>query len=201
MAGATTMHLIRHGSHDMLGRGLAGRLAGLHLDDSGRAEADAIAADLAKLPLTALVSSPLERALETATPVAARSGLPVRIDSDLNELDFGRWTGASFEALRDDPEWHAFNRFRSSAGIPGGETMLDAQARAIRAVRRIVREHAEGEVAIFCHADIVKAILAHFLGMPLDLLRRIEVAPASRSVLRLFDEDAVVIAVNLPPIA
>ncbi|MBV9734531.1 MAG: histidine phosphatase family protein, partial [Acidisphaera sp.] len=114
------------------------------------------------------------------------------------EVDFGDWTGDRFEALHARPEWRAFNRFRSTAPIPGGETMLAAQARAVGAVLRLRAAHPDAELAVVSHADVIKAVLAHFLAAPLDLFSRIEIAPASRSVVVLYDETAAIAGVNLP---
>ena len=195
---ATTVHLVRHGSHDLLGRVLVGR-GPVSLSATGRAEAEAVAAAAALAGLAAVVSSPQDRALETAAPIARRAGLDVVVDPDLAELDLGAWTGAAFGTLHQDPRWRAFNTFRGSTPVPDGESMLAVQARAVACVLRLRAEYPDAAVAAVSHADVIKAVLAHFLGMPLDLMRRIEVAPASRSVLMLFEEDAVVQAVNLPP--
>ncbi|HEX3350177.1 MAG TPA: histidine phosphatase family protein [Acetobacteraceae bacterium] len=189
-----TLHLIRHASYGMLGRGLAGRASGYSLSEQGRAEAEALAASLASCPIDVIVSSPLERARETAEPLARRLGIPVRIDPAFTEIDFGVWTGKSFDALRGDAEWRRWNVFRSMAAIPGGETMHAVQARGLAAVQAL----SEGEVAIVTHSDVIKALLTHFLGMPLDLFPRIEIAPASRSQVRLFQDNVRVDAINLP---
>lgn len=179
----------------MLGRGLAGRTPGYSLDAEGRAEARTLAVSMAKLPIAAIISSPRERARETVAPLAERLGLTIAIEPRFDEIDFGAWTGRSFDSLHDVPAWRAWNEFRSTAAIPGGETMLSAQARAVAAALAVP----EGEVVIVTHGDIVKALLAHFLGIPLDLLRRMDIAPASRSVLRIYDRDARIEAINLPP--
>lgn len=196
---ATTFHLIRHGTYPLLGHVLGGRSAGHSLDAAGRAQAEALAEALAVRPIRAVVSSPLERTRETAAPIAARHGLAVAIEPDLNEIDFGEWTGAAFDELHARPAWRAFNLFRSSTPIPGGETMLAAQARAMAALLRLRAAYPEGDVAVVSHGDVVKAILAHFLGVSLDLFRRFEISPASRSVVVMHAEDAQVLAVNLPP--
>ena len=195
--GTTTFHLVRHASYDLLGRVLAGRLSGHSLNARGRAEAEALADALADRPILAVVSSPLARARETAEPIAARHRLGIDADHDLDEIDFGDWTGSAFEDLRADPAWQHFNRFRSTAPIPGGETMLAAQARVVGAVLRVRSACPEGEVVVVSHGDVVKAVLAHFLAIPLDLLRLMEVAPASRSVLALSDDDARILGMNL----
>ena len=194
----TVFHLVRHASHDLLGKVLVGR-GPVSLSEAGRAEAQAVAAVLAVAGLAAVVSSPQERALQTAGPIAAGAGLEVAVDAGLAELDLGEWTGARFGTLHDDPRWRAFNVFRGSAPVPGGESMLAVQARAVASLLRLNDAHPGGAVAVVSHADVIKAVLVHFLGMPLDLMRRFDVAPGSRSVVALYQEDAVVQAVNLPP--
>ena len=125
--------------------------------------------------------------------------MALEIDHGLDELDLGAWTGARFGTLHGDPRFRAFNVFRGSAPVPEGESMLAVQARAVGTVLRLRQAHPDATLALVSHADVIKAILVHFLAMPLDLMRRIELVPASRSVLTLYDEDAVVQAVNLPP--
>jgi len=198
MEGATTFHLVRHASYDLLGRVIAGRAPGHSLNPKGRAEADALAVSLAGRPIAAVVSSPLQRARETAAPIAERHGLPVAIEGDLDEIDFGEWTGLPIRDLHASPEWRSFNTFRSTAPIPGGETMVMAQARALAAILRLRSRYPEAEVVVVSHGDVVKALLAHFLAVPLDLMRRIEIGPASRSGLVVEDSDARIIGVNLP---
>jgi broad specificity phosphatase PhoE len=199
MSGATIFHLIRHGAHELLDHVLAGRMEGVGLSESGRAEAATIAQSLAARPIVAVVSSPVQRARETAAPIAARLGREVEIEPGFEEIDFGDWTGLGFDVLHAMPAWHAFNSFRGFAPVPGGESMAAAQARALAAIGRLRARYHDGEVAVISHSDVIKAVLAHFLGVPLDLFRRIEVSPASRSVLAVFDSDALVRGVNLPP--
>lgn len=194
----TVFHLVRHGAHDLLGKVLVGR-GPVSLSAAGRAEAEAVAGALAGAGLAMVVSSPRERALQTAAPIAARAGLEVAVDPAVDELDLGEWTGAELGPLHNDPRWRAFNVFRASTPVPGGEDMLAVQARAVASVLRLRAAHPGGVVAVVSHADVIKAVLAHFLGMPLDLMRRLEVAPASRSVVAVYQDDAVVEAVNLPP--
>ena len=141
----------------------------------------------------------MQRAVETATPIAERLGLTVEAEPGVEEIDFGSWMGATFEELRKREGWSTWNRFRSQAAAPGGEAIIDVQARAVGAVRRARAAHPGCEIVLVSHADVVKSILLHFLGMPLDLMRRIDIQPASRSVIELHDEDAKVLAINLPP--
>ena len=132
-------------------------------------------------------------------PLAARFGLAIATDPDLDEIDFGQWTGMAFDALHALPQWRAFNSFRSTAPIPGGETMLQAQARAMAAVARLRAQFRDREVAIVSHGDVIKAVLAHFLAVPLDLFARIDIAPGSRSEVIASDSDVRILGVNLPP--
>lgn len=195
----TVFHLVRHAEHDLLGRVLTGRMPGVPLNECGREQALRLARHFSDKAVAAVVSSPLERAKETAAPIAAMLGLEVVTDAGLDEIDFGDWTGLAFEALQDSPDWHAWNQVRGTAPTPGGETMLEALARALRTVARLRRAYPGGEVVLVSHQDVLKAVLAHGLGVPLDLMQRIEVGPGSCSVLRMFDDGRVQIAgVNIP---
>ena len=195
----TTLHVLRHADYSQIGRTLAGRTPGYGLSDQGRAQVSALATRLADEPIAAVYASPVQRAMETATPIAERLGLFVTTEPGLEEIDFGTWMGAAFDELRTREGWGTWNRFRSQAAAPGGEAIIDVQARAIGAVRRARAAHRGQAIVLVSHADVVKTILLHFLGMPLDLMRRIDVAPASRSVIALDDEDAKVLSINLPP--
>ena len=199
MTGATTFHLIRHGDYSLLGRVLAGRMTGYSLSETGREQARAIARALAKRPIAAVVASPLERARETAEPIAAMHRLPVQVEPDVHEIDFGDWTGQTFPELHAMPIWRDFNRFRSTVPIPGGETLHAAQARGLAAIARLRSAHRDSEVVIVSHGDLIKVVIAHFLGIPLDLFARVEIAPASRSTVVLYAGDVRVTGVNLPP--
>ncbi len=196
--GGTTVHLIRHGDYGMIGRALAGRAPGHSLNDEGRRQADRIAETLGTRPVAIIASGPLARARETAQPLAARLGLSVRVEPGFDEIDFGDWTGLTFPALHATEGWHAFNRFRSAFPVPGGETMLAAQARAVAALGVLIAGAGEAEIAVFSHGDVIKAVLAHFLALPLDLLPRLEIDPGSRSELTVYEADARVRGINLP---
>ncbi|MDQ6693570.1 MAG: histidine phosphatase family protein [Chloroflexota bacterium] len=192
----TIFFLIRHGSHSLLSNTVAGRMPGIHLSETGLAQARSLAARLAHIRLDALYSSPMERAIETAQPLAAQLGLTIYTDVAFNELEFGAWTGRKFTDLINEPTWHNFNLFRSGTRPPGGELMLEAQARVVSRLEQLRSEHPAGTVAVVCHSDIIKAMLLHFLGMPLDLFSRIEISPASVSILKLEEYGAQVLSLN-----
>ena len=192
---ACTIHLVRHGEHGQVGQALSGRTPGIGLSDAGRLQAAALAVRLKGSGVGAVLSSPVQRARETAAPIAAALGVATVVEPGLEEIDFGAWSGQRFDALAAAPGWDAWNRARSLAATPGGETMLAVQARAVAALMR----QAGGAVVAVSHSDVIKAVLAFALGMPLDLLHRLEVAPGSRSVLVLGGDFARVEAVNLPP--
>jgi len=185
---ALTLLLIRHAACDHVGRRLAGRSPGVHLNADGRHQAEALAAALARLPIGAVYSGPLERARETGAVLAERLGRPLGAASGLDELDYGDWTGRTLESLSDDPTWRAFNASRSTTRIPGGESMDEVVARAGAELERLRRAHPGGLVAAVSHGDVIRGLLLHALGVSLDHIHRLEIAPASVSVLRLFEE-------------
>lgn len=178
---------------------MAGRSHGHHLSPQGLQEAERLAVGLTGLRIAAVLSSPLERARETAAAIAAPHRLDVTVDPGLTEFDFGQWTGSAFDTLHHAPGWAEFNLFRSCNAPPGGEGMLQVQARMVQAAINARERWPDGEVVLVSHGDPIKALLLHFLGMPLDLFRRIEIFPASRSIIRLDRNDARVEGINLPP--
>jgi broad specificity phosphatase PhoE len=192
----TVFHLLRHGEHGLLGRVLAGRMPGVGLTDKGRAEIAAVAERLAAENIGALYSSPLQRTRESAEIVAARLVLPIAFRDDLIELDFGEWTGATFDAIRSDPRWQAWSTQRSLAAIPGGESMRQVQRRVVEALIEIGERHPEGHVVVVSHGDVIRSALVFALGMPLDFYGRIEVAQASLSTIRLDPSGIRVVAIN-----
>ena len=181
---------------DPVGRSLSGRRRGVGLNAVGRAQAAGVAGRLAQVPLTAVHSSPLARALETAAAVAAPHGLVPCVEPGLAELEFGAWTGREIEGLRGDEQWTHFNAYRSGTRAPGGELALEAQSRAVSSVLRLAAAHPDGCVAVVSHADVLKAVLGHLLGVPLDLQHRLELAPASVSEAVLEPWGARVLGVN-----
>jgi probable phosphoglycerate mutase len=188
---------VRHAAHDLLPRGvIAGRQRGVHLNAIGKEQAEKIANALAALPIDAIYCSPLERACETAAPLANKLRLPLQIADEFNEIDFGDWTNCPFVRLDDVPEWQRWNRFRSAAFTPGGDSMLAVQTRALAKISEVRTRHSF--VAVFTHGDVIRAVLAHFLGVHLDLFQRIEIDPASASLIELHATSVRVRCVNFP---
>ena len=181
----TTFLLVRHAAHDWLGRGIAGRLPGVSLNAEGQAQAQALVARLASWPLQAIVCSPQQRTRETAAAVAAARGLPMLADAGFDEIDFGDWTGTSFDDLRAHPHWPQWVDRRSTAQPPGGEPFADVPARAMAVLHRLCGEHPDGHVLVVSHGDVLKAVVATALGLSLDHLERFDLAPASLSVLAM----------------
>jgi broad specificity phosphatase PhoE len=179
----TTLHLVRHGSHVLPSGVLAGRSPGVTLSGEGREQALRTAERLAGAGgIDAVQCSPLERTHQTAEIIADRLRLtPVRVDA-LVEIDFGDWTGRSFEELDRCEDWRQWNHFRTGTRPPGGETMLEAQARALRHVETLAPGTA---TVLVSHCDVIRAMLTHWLGMPTDLLLRLEIAPASISTVEI----------------
>ena len=175
-----------------------GRTPGIELSAAGRVQAAALAYRFREMAIDAVLSSPVERARLTAGPIAAALGLAVEIDAGLNEIDFGDWTGTAFSALAGRADWDDWNQFRGTAPCPGGETMMAAQDRAVAAVKRASGRQAQ-QIVMVSHQDVLKAVLAHYLGMSLDHLERFSLDPASRSAVTIFDDGSGrVDAINIP---
>lgn len=186
-----TLILVRHGRSTANTSGLlAGRTPGVALDERGTAQAAALAGRLAGVPLSAVVSSPLQRCQETLRPLLdARPELAVHSEDRISECDYGDWSGRKLAELNDEPLMKIVQQHPSAAAFPGGESMRGMQARAVEAVRdwnvRVEKEHGEDAVFLMCsHGDIIKALVADALGMHLDLFQRIHVDPCSVTVVR-----------------
>lgn len=191
-----TLLLVRHASHGLLGRVLAGRMPGVTLSEAGRGEAERLAAMLAGRGVTRVLSSPLERTRETATALAARTGHDVETAEEINEIDCGDWTGADFATLPDHPLWHSWNHERSTCRMPGGEGMAAVQARAMGLIARLAAEPGDGTVALVTHSDVVKAVVMAALGLSLDRHDHLVVDPASVSTLHVFGDHMRVLRLN-----
>jgi probable phosphoglycerate mutase len=192
----TTFALIRHASHALLGQTIVGRTPGVRLSLEGAGQAEALAERLQASSIRALYSSPLERARETAALIGARLRREVQIADELNEIDFGDWTNRTLADLHELEEWRRFNSFRSGSRIPNGESMLEVQDRMLRLLERLCAAHGDQTVALVSHGDVIKATLAHCLGLPLDLFQRSEISPASVSVVRIERHGPAVLLIN-----
>lgn len=193
---ATTFLLVRHAEHDLLGKVLTGRMPGVELGPTGRRQAQLLARHFREAAVTAVHSSPRERARQTAEPIAAALGLACETAAALDEIDFGNWTGKRFDELAADPGWQKWNEFRATSRCPGGESMAEAQARLVGHLDHLRAAHAGVVVVLVSHADMIKVALLHVLGASLDAIQRIEIAPASVSTLVLGDWGGTVVAVN-----
>lgn len=192
----TTFLLIRHGAHQLGGGTIAGRMPGVHLSTQGKAQVQLLAERLSLLPIQALYSSPVERTRETAAALSECLRLPVQIREPLAEVGFGEWSGRSLDQLRGLPLFQQWNAFRSGTRIPGGELMLETQCRVVLEMLRLRELHPQECVALVSHGDVIKAAVAYFLGVPLDLFSRIEIGLASVSVISLGSLGPWVLCVN-----
>jgi probable phosphomutase (TIGR03848 family) len=193
----TTLLLVRHGLTKMTGPVLAGWTPGVHLDDRGQEQARALAERLSKVPVAGIVASPLERCQETASALAGGRDLAVVTDERLGECRYGDWTGQELKKLVKDPLWKVVQAHPSAAAFPGGEALRDTQNRAVDAVRDHNRSFGGDATWIaVSHGDVIKAVVADALGLHLDLFQRIQVDPASISVIRYTAARPYVLASN-----
>lgn len=181
----TTALLIRHAHTDVLGRRLVGRLAGIPLSQHGRRAVHRLQMALRAAPLHAIYSSPLERALETAQPLAAARRLVVQVRADLNEIDFGDWTGLSFAELATLPAWQEFNRHRATARVPHGESAAHVQSRIVAALDGLRTRHEEETFAVVSHADVIRSAILRYTGTSLNLFHTVQIDPASVTAVAL----------------
>ena len=178
-ASTTKLVLARHAVTAQTGPMLSGRTPGIDLSEDGRRQAEALAERLATLPVAAVYASPIERTTQTAQAVAARHGLQVEALAGVLEADYGEWTGQQLSDLAKTDLWKVVQRMPSRAAFPGGESLAAMQARMIAAIDALVADHPGDLVVVVSHADPIKAAIAHYTGVHLDLFQRIVVSPAS----------------------
>lgn len=183
----STFLLVRHGAHDWLGRGLAGRLPDVSLNAQGWLQAESLVERLQGRDIAAIYSSPQPRAQETVAPLAGRRRLPIRVLEAFDEVDFGEWTGREFDwlARHDGERWLQWCLHRSQARPPGGEPFEQVRRRAVAALHELGLRYPDGAVLIASHGDVIKAVIATTLQMSLDDLECFDIEPASVSVLQL----------------
>jgi probable phosphomutase (TIGR03848 family) len=189
--------LVRHGQTPTTGKVLPGRAPGLHLADAGHQQAQRAADRIAELKtVDAIYASPLERARETAAPIAAARGMKVQIDKGLLECDFGDWTGAELKKLMKLPEWGTVQRAPSTFTFPGGESFNAMQTRMVTAIDRLRSLHAGGVIVCVSHADPIKAAVAHAMGTHIDLFQRIVIGTCSITAIAYGMGAPIVLTVN-----
>jgi probable phosphoglycerate mutase len=191
--------LVRHGQNDWVDKKrLAGWTPGVHLNDEGRKQVKALANRLSQLPVKAVYSSPLERCMETAEAVANSRDLPVKKLESIGEVRYGKWEGKKLKKLvKKRKRWSAVQHFPSRFRFPDGESFLEVQQRAVEAVEILNGRYKDEMIVLVSHADVIKLLLAHYLGMHIDMFQRIVIAPASVSILALAESGPLrVIRVN-----
>ncbi|MET0579948.1 MAG: MSMEG_4193 family putative phosphomutase, partial [Ilumatobacteraceae bacterium] len=193
----TTILLVRHGQTPSTGKILPGRAPGLHLAETGVAQAQRAAERIGELKrVDALYTSPLERARETAAPIAKITGQRARVERGLLECEFGEWTGAELSKLMKKPEWQTVQRSPSSFRFPGGESFPEMQHRIVSTLDRLRAAHPGGTIVCVSHADPIKAAVANALGTHLDLFQRIVISTCAVSVIAWSPGGPAVLAVN-----
>lgn len=197
-----TVILLRHGrSLANTARTLAGRSAGVPLDDLGFVQAERVAARLATMPIRAIVRSPLLRCRQTVAPLAGMLGLDPVLDDRLSEVDYGTWTGRALAELVEESLWPVVQQHPAAVAFPGGESLAQVQARAVASIRehdrRLTEIHGGDVLWVACsHGDVIKSVVADAAGAHLDAFQRIVVEPASLSVLRYTTTRPFVLRVN-----
>jgi broad specificity phosphatase PhoE len=194
----TIFHLIRHAAHDRLGTVLVGRLNGVHLSLTGRTQARELAQHFAREEIGAVISSPRERAQETAEPIALALGTTHRVSNALDEVNLGGWQGHSFEDLAKNPHWQRWNAARSMTRPPNGETIAEVQARMLAELLHLHRTVPGEQLVLVSHAEPIRSVLLHLLGVGADNWGRIEIEPATITTIALDDSGGRILRVNAP---
>lgn len=191
----TTIILVRHGENDWVKKNrLAGWIEGVHLNKNGRSQAKDAAKRLAQLPIKSIYSSPVTRCLETAEYIAKSQQLKIVELAEVGEVRYGKWEGKKIKKLAAKPEWHTVQHYPSRFQFPEGEALREVQFRAIQAIETLSITHQNDIIAVVSHADLIKLVLAHYLGTHIDLFQRIVISPASISVLSLMENGVVRVA-------
>jgi probable phosphoglycerate mutase len=194
----TTVLLVRHGTTATTGSVLPGRTPGLHLSERGQAQASELAERLKEMPRkpTALFVSPLERAKETAIPIAKILRLRPLVERGLLECDFGTWTGKKLSTLSRRVEWRAVQNAPSTFRFPEGESFSEMQLRIWATLERLAKRHRNRTIIVVSHADPIKAAVTYALGVPLDLFQRTVISPCSLSAITFTGTTPIVLCVN-----
>ena len=194
--------LIRHGENDYVKSSkMAGRIPGIHLNEQGRKQAQALGEALKDFPITAIYSSPLERAMETAEPIAEARKLEITQEPDLMDTNIGKWEGKSWKVLSLTKAWKIVQNAPSRFRFPEGESFAEAQLRYANALERIVKKHHRPKdiIAVIFHADPIKLAISHFLGLPLDHFQRLSCNTGSLTMLHVSEAGANLVKLNQRP--
>ena len=196
-----TVLLIRHGENEYVKKGrLAGRKPGVHLNEKGRAQAENLAKALAKTPIKAIYSSPLDRTMETAAPIAKAHGLKVIKRAGLLEVDFGDWQDKTLKQLSRRKLWSVVQNNPAQARFPEGESFADAQHRITTEIESIIKLHKPQDLFVCVgHSDMIKLAVAYYTGLALDFFQRLIVQPASISTLHIHQGGAHLVNLNYTP--
>jgi probable phosphoglycerate mutase len=196
----TTLYLIRHGTNDFTGKRLVGRTPGIHLNAEGVKQAEAVCQALEGRHISAIFSSPLERALETAAPLSQAIQLPVQVHSGLQEVDFGAWQGFTTRKMHRLTLFKLTQESPSLVRFPGGESYAEAQQRVVDALREIAAtEDNSTAIACFSHCDVIRLAIAAMIGLPLDAFQSLSADPGSISVLHLHQQKSFLVKLNCRP--
>lgn len=192
----TCVFLVRHGATDLLGHAIAGRKPGVSLNAEGRAQAERLGRFFETKVIAGIHCSPLDRARETAEPIAQHLRLDIEIAAALNEVDFGEWTGMPFDELAQRPDWQHWNELRSNTRAPGGETMLEVQARVVGYIQNLSGAANKDGYILVGHSDPIKSALLYFLGGAIDFMSRLEIAPGSISAVLVGRNEPLLLFIN-----
>ena len=196
----TTIYLVRHAVTSHTGHKLTGWMEGVHLTEEGRAQAERTADMLADVAFKAVYASPIDRTIETARIVANRHGLEVKMNHEIGEVRYGQWTNRSLKTLARTKLWATVQRWPSAVRFPEGETLREVQTRAVDGIEKLRAERPRDTICCVSHGDVIKLIVAHYLGLHIDLFQRIFIGPASVSVINVSDYGPQVMSLNAMPV-
>jgi probable phosphoglycerate mutase len=192
----TTFYLVRHGTNDLIGKAIAGRSPGVHLNIVGQEQAKRIADRLKGEGIQRIICSPMERCRETAAVLSERIKVPPELSGALIEINFGDLNGRLLKELETLPDWKKWNSNRSLMHLPNGENIGQVQARMVQEIFRLRRESSGQKIAVFSHGDPLRSLICYFLGVPLDLMSRVEISPGSLSIVTLLENDVRINLLN-----
>lgn len=191
----TRYFLVRHGMCDAVGKYIAGRKKGISLNPTGKHQIEMLATKLKDIPVSALYTGPLERTVETAEIIGKQINVKPVVCEELDEVDYGKWTGMAFKELSCDPLWKEFNEAKGRFQIPGGEMMIEVQARICNYIER-KRKLFNGNIITVSHCDTIKTAIINYAGFPLDMINRFSIDTASITILETSDYGPVLNGVN-----